>query len=350
MRKVWDEDIVIFEKHFTYPNINELKQIDLLNSRNTDTSLGYSSLDLKGINIDLYSGLLGNRVAVLCEHFIAQEDLLISVKPRQDDAELCFFNFILRHNDVSYQIDGQEIEGNSILFFNNCGTHSLYAKQACELDVLQIMVSTDFIAEYVPRLFLGHSSVQDIIFNKDHQLAVFSSIPQFLRSELNKIYVKLNKNVINTELNKMKLLNHIANFMDLFFRVYLGQLRGEVDNLLPTLHFKTAVHNYLEKNIGECFAGIDELAAMFNLSPSSFKRLFKQNFGTSALQYFRKLQMDKARDLLEKEEYKNVNSLAYEFNFSSVANFIRCYKKYQFSTPGEVLIRNKLLSLENVES
>lgn len=350
MREVCDEDILILEKHFMYPNINELKQIDQLIVRDLENCLTHSELDFNAINFDLYSGLLGNRVAVLCEHFHAQEDQLIRVQSRQGDAELCFFNFFLKHNNVSCQIDGQEIEDNSILFLNNCGAHTLYAKKACELDVLQIMVRNDFIVEYVPRLFLEHSSVQNIIYNKGHQLAVFSSIPQFLRSELHKIYVKFNKDVVNTGLNKMKLLNHIASFMDLFFRVYLGQLRGQTEDILPTQDFKTTVHNYLEKNIGECFAGIDELAAMFNLSSSTFKRLFKQNFGTSALQYFRKLQMDKARFLLEKEEYKDINSLAYEFNFSSAANFIRCYKKHQSSTPGKLLIRNKSIYLDNLKT
>src|SRR5699024_2976622 len=131
-------------------------------------------------------------------------------------------------------------------------------------------------------------------------------------------------------INKLKLLQLTARFIDSFFRLYLGEMPRGV--FLSDQEFKTVIKKYFEKQLYDGFPGIETLAIKLHISPSTFKRRFSVNFEDTPLQYFKKKQMERAKEYLLNGS--TVEEVAFKFSFSSVSNFIRCFKSHYNCTPG----------------
>ena len=77
---------------------------------------------------------------------------------------------------------------------------------------------------------------------------------------------------------------------------------------------------------------ITELAKASNVSVSSFRDLFKKQFGESPVRYRNRLRIQRAAALLE-EGSCTVAEAAYASGFDNVGYFCRCYKKLTGKTP-----------------
>lgn len=77
---------------------------------------------------------------------------------------------------------------------------------------------------------------------------------------------------------------------------------------------------------------VEKLAALVNMSPSSFHRAFKEVTASSPIQYLKKIRLDKARILLT-ERGLRVNEAATEVGYQSATQFSREFKRYFGSSP-----------------
>lgn len=87
----------------------------------------------------------------------------------------------------------------------------------------------------------------------------------------------------------------------------------------------------LEESIQESFPGIDQLASVVNMSPSTFKLKFKSSIGMSPLQYFTSLKIQWAQKLLTQE--KPISDIAYTLGYQSPSSFAQVFKKQTGVTP-----------------
>jgi AraC-like DNA-binding protein len=78
----------------------------------------------------------------------------------------------------------------------------------------------------------------------------------------------------------------------------------------------------------------DQLARRLNLSPSSFRRLFKSHTGFSPAQYAQQIALKRASNLLRNTTWP-VGRIADELGFSSVFYFSRLFKQKAGSSPLE---------------
>jgi len=85
---------------------------------------------------------------------------------------------------------------------------------------------------------------------------------------------------------------------------------------------------------------ISDLAALCNISVSSFRALFTEQFGMSPIQYRNTLRIKRAKSLLSDGSY-TVAEVAQYMGFDDTAYFCRFYKKLTGETPKQTQQKNK---------
>jgi len=95
------------------------------------------------------------------------------------------------------------------------------------------------------------------------------------------------------------------------------------------IHFKSTILNNLYANLT-----IDELAALTHLSPSSFKRKFKDTFNKSPKKYIANKKVEKAAEMLKTKGLR-VSDIAYDVGFDSLATFNRNFQDIFGKSPTE---------------
>lgn len=83
------------------------------------------------------------------------------------------------------------------------------------------------------------------------------------------------------------------------------------------------------------------LAKLVNLSPSRFRHLFKQETGTTALEYLRELRFRKAEMMLA-TTFLSIKEIAESVGLGPLNHFMRNFKKRHGVTPGEYRIAARL--------
>lgn len=97
------------------------------------------------------------------------------------------------------------------------------------------------------------------------------------------------------------------------------------------LHKINAAQQYIAKNYDKQIT-IDELAKLCSLSPSHFRKSFKEIVGMSAIQYTIYIRVNKAKELLEITS-ANISEIAAQTGFSDVFYFSKMFKKMTGYSP-----------------
>ena len=107
-----------------------------------------------------------------------------------------------------------------------------------------------------------------------------------------------------------------------------------------TYSFKEIIKAHLYSNIT-----IEALAAVTNLSVSSFKREFKKVYNDSPANYLKNKKIEKAKELLLVSD-QNISGIAYDCGFTSLAHFSKSFKEKFGVTPSQFKLnqKNKLLN------
>jgi AraC-like DNA-binding protein len=120
----------------------------------------------------------------------------------------------------------------------------------------------------------------------------------------------------------------------------LYRLLSVISNDSPTIFTKQPYHakivpgvlllkqSYLEN------LSVDDYADACNMSVSSFRQLFRQEYGLSPIQYRMQLRIRRAQELLE-EGSCTVTEAAYASGFENIGYFCKCYKRLTGRTPGQ---------------
>ncbi|RDH41972.1 AraC family transcriptional regulator [Zooshikella ganghwensis] len=94
------------------------------------------------------------------------------------------------------------------------------------------------------------------------------------------------------------------------------------------------VLEYVLENLAEKLV-INELAKIACLSPTQFKKLFKDQMGLSVLQYITKVRMEKAKALLIHTDYP-VQIVAEQVGYTDLSSFSRRFLSFYGLTPSAV--------------
>jgi AraC-like DNA-binding protein len=92
--------------------------------------------------------------------------------------------------------------------------------------------------------------------------------------------------------------------------------------------------NYTRKHFHEIQFSLQQVAAIFDISPNYLSRLFKRETSYTFVDYVSMLRLDRAKELLVKTE-KQVKEIVFEVGYMDASSFLRKFKTTEGITPGQ---------------
>ncbi|MDO4618111.1 MAG: AraC family transcriptional regulator [Clostridia bacterium] len=96
---------------------------------------------------------------------------------------------------------------------------------------------------------------------------------------------------------------------------------------------------FMEDNIGRKIT-LDDISHFAGVSKTTVKKLFKDEIGFGACEYFTKMKIERAKELIE-EERNNFTQIAELLGYDSIHYFSRQFKQYTGMSPTEFLSMSK---------
>lgn len=320
----------------TFPDIREFKKlVGSFFDPQEDAESNVFIIDNEVEHTQMFCRILGDDAVIWYQEMEIIQKQFIYIEPNPNPDPLYIFQFVIDQNKNMELLNGEGvIKTKNLVLLNSLGRHALTLTSGYCGKILQMIVTHKFLSEYVPGKYLTHPVIEAITRKKETGLMVIDCPPRYLQYELIRMAEQF-KGQSKNKINKLQLLSLTAKFIDAFFRIYLDETVRH--NYLSDQQFKSFVKNYFRSRMYERFPGIKTLSAQLYISPSTFKRRFIVNFETTPLQYFKAMQMQEAKNKLLKKA--SIEEVAFKFNFSSISNFIRCFKKYHQCTPGSLISR-----------
>lgn len=328
------EDFIEIDKQF--PSIREFT--DMIHSYNGATKKQAHNGKFNWKNdqeqVDFYYLLLGEDVVIWDQEVKIEKNQKIYLFPREEDKPNYLFNFFFNSNQALFLEGGNVFGDKNLILSNNHGEYRFMMPKGYEGHILQIVITDSFLKSYVPRAYLKNPILEKIIYRKDKAPLIIENPPAYVQAELLKIKEQLRAKGAGIQ-NKLPLLQLVARFVETFFVEYLGK-QAPNSKILLEKEFKSEVKKLFRKYTDRPFMGVPYLAQQFDLSTSTFKRLFEKHFNLTPLQYFKRGQMQYAQKLLKTGNYKVID-VSYQLGYTMDANFIRTYKQYIGHSPGQDL-------------
>lgn len=170
------------------------------------------------------------------------------------------------------------------------------------------------------------SSIQNYLNSKEDLLTCSESIT--VVEHLEKIAKSKFKDF---DMNKEISLEEWKSFGFMFIEAFLKRYKEEK---VSENHYQISYNSrlkvseaeqFLTNNLYGKFVGIEKLCKIIGVSPTKLKADFKLVFGISIFQYFRKKQMELARNLIQKRE-KSIAEIASILGYSNPSKFAVAYK------------------------
>jgi TolB-like protein/AraC-like DNA-binding protein/Tfp pilus assembly protein PilF len=111
--------------------------------------------------------------------------------------------------------------------------------------------------------------------------------------------------------------------------------------------FIQKLEEVVQANLQNDQFSVEALAEQMHMSRSNLHRKIKQSSGQSANQFIREYRLERAIDLLKKDD-RPISEVAYEVGFSSQSYFSTCFTEYYGYPPGEARFRAKESTLNTL--
>jgi YesN/AraC family two-component response regulator len=98
---------------------------------------------------------------------------------------------------------------------------------------------------------------------------------------------------------------------------------------------------YIHNNSCDAMLSVESAAEALSVSPSYLSRIFKEQLGTSFIDYVHMVRLKNAKQLLSGSN-DNVALISDAVGYGNVRNFIRVFKKYEGVTPTEYRLSQSL--------
>ena len=165
------------------------------------------------------------------------------------------------------------------------------------------------------RLFVVHFSSDILPSDKIEKFV--SKNPAFFEEKLSELYTAWSKRVSGYEFECRAIFNNILCQIE---RESAEELRSDTkDKILEAAEYIRAHFTDRELNI-------DDMAKMYGMSDTYFRKLFMERFGTTPLKYINSLRLEYARELLE-SRYYTVGEVSDMCGFNNINYFSTFIKK-----------------------
>ena len=156
--------------------------------------------------------------------------------------------------------------------------------------------------------------------------------------------IEMNAMIRNFVDSMLYYLDHPAKVSEDFVKIKVRELvhillnsddSGKVKTIFGDLfksnqyEFKEIIHSHLYEDLN-----IQDLAFFAGLSLSTFKRKFKEVFGTSPTRYIKTKRLEKAENLLKTTDLR-ISDIAYDSGFNDIAYFSKAFSAAYQHSPSE---------------
>lgn len=290
--------------------------------------------------------------------FVTNRDLYISEEGKHNvDFEKDFpliikavhfyidYNLIPNYHDyleISYVLKGTGsciirekkyyVKEGDVLVINNIDLHTWLAGNKTSMYLVSIF--------FLPELLYKPG---DNDFNLDF-LSVFFNRGKYFTPRISncKITKKISKLILKIHLNVKKkdkyykitsktLLQEVIVYLLDYYKEHISSSREIYDQnykkIVKIRDIFVLLNNSFNQNIT-----LEEAAKTANISPQYFCKVFKKVTGTTFKEYLVKLRVDKAKELLLKNNL-SITDIAYQIGFESLSYFYRAFKKFTKMNP-----------------
>lgn len=249
------------------------------------------------------------------------------IRPFRESA--CFLH-LRQGNAFMYASDGKLSFTNRESVLLRCGTYFGDLLQQVETDDCEVYaihlypeLLREVYGDILPEFAKNNSTA------KDHsgKIAAASVIDQYIKSL--DFYFE-NPGIVTDELLQLKL-------KELILLLLQTENAGTINDLLAglfslkTVTIREIIETHLYSNLN-----IDELAALCNMSRSSFKREFQSLYADSPATWLRKKRLEKAHELLLLRD-ASVSDVAFRVGFSDLAHFSKTYRRQFGQNPSDTI-------------
>lgn len=275
--------------------------------------------------------LLGDDVLILHQKTHCHAKHRMELLPRRE-SKFYTLKCLINQNKSARLISQNhhyDMHQSTMAFFSNYANYITELPAGYREENLQIVISHEFIDEYINKQHITHPHLQRIIDEPNDLMYVIPQSPAPIKSNIK----QLAQTVVgsSTATNKLNTLTHISNTLDMLFRLQI-EAPTQLTSLPENIAQKVA--KYLDGCLTMPFPGMDFLATQFGISVSGLKRHFKQEMNTTPFQYYRHKQMHLGGKKLT-EKNATVSEVAYQLGFDNPSNFIRAFKAVFDTTPGQ---------------
>lgn len=170
---------------------------------------------------------------------------------------------------------------------------------------------------------LDVNSSEEIILTK-YPYVIYDRSPLYVNSLIRQLTDIFMSHAYCTELKSKAVLYNI-----------LSHICSDINNNTCSVHDSKIINatNYIENNLTKDISS-EFLAELCNLSPSHFRRIFKQCKGYTPTEYKNILRIEKAKKMLN-NQCINISEIADLLGFESIYYFSRVFKKVVGISPKE---------------
>lgn len=171
---------------------------------------------------------------------------------------------------------------------------------------------------HIPDFLKNQNNPRQLLLQKIDSNTIIKSFMQSLS-----MYFE-NPTICTQDTIKLKL----KEFITLLYNMNSGGIRAILSDLFnpQQVAFKEVITSHLFQDLS-----LEELAALLNVSLSTFKRRFAQIYDCPPRQYILQKKLDKAALLLSTSK-ESVSNICYDCGFGDLSNFTKAFtKKYHYS-------------------
>ena len=188
-------------------------------------------------------------------------------------------------------------------------------------------------------MHLGLDSFQLLGYEKN-QIPIISPVIKMGQSEVfHHIIKRVLKEKEESQLYQEAVMRLLATDLLILLLREIDKQKLPIKPVKQKEKSKTVLANsikyYLEAHHSEDIS-LDSLSSSMYISPTYMSKLFKQETGESPINYLIKIRMEKAKELLVKEEL-SVKEIANSVGYQDAYHFSKLFKKYTGNSPSDYI-------------
>lgn len=232
--------------------------------------------------------------------------------------------------DQQFELGYTSEEG--IYFSSPLLSSSFFIEPGKNYHIIYIIISHDRVKDFIARQPERQHDLLQSIIDKDKPIYHVEYLDASLLQMLKDIDEEMNDDRLNN------LLIH-SRTLEFCYQI-LSRIEQRNASDVVKIHPDDVVKlKEVRKQLSEGYKlgcpPIEEMAKRTGMSPTKFKKLFRQMFGQSYYQYYKNVRMYKAKELLEKRKM-NVSEVGYLLGYNNLSKFSRAFKSKFKTTPGKI--------------